>query len=234
MNIHAFIHASFEKPGYIENWANEKGHTLILTKFYEPFQLPELEDIDWLIIMGGPMGVYEEDKFPWLKAEKNFIKKAIENNKVILGICLGAQLIAEVLGAKVFPNKYKEIGWFNVKASEEAKNNALFDFFPEESVVFHWHGDTFELPQGAVHIAETEVCKNQAFVYNERIIGLQFHIEMTENLLNGMLEGGLGELMNGKYIQTEDEILKGRNNCSIMNSLLSKLLTNIENKIELK
>jgi GMP synthase-like glutamine amidotransferase len=228
MNIHTFIHAPFEKPGYIENWAKEKCHTLFLTNLYEPFQLPELEDMDWLIIMGGPMGVYEEDKFPWLKAEKNFIKKAIENNKVILGICLGAQLIAEALGAKVFANKYKEIGWFNIKATEEAKKNALFDFFPEETVVFHWHGDTFDLPRGAVHIAESEVCKNQAFIYNQQVIGLQFHIEMTEKLLNEMLEGGNDELKNGSYIQSEDEIRRGIHYCKGTNLILHKLLDNIE------
>jgi len=230
MNIHAFIHAPFEKPGYIENWAKEKGHTLILTNLFEPFHLPAIEDIDWLVIMGGPMGVYEEDKYPWLKEEKNFIKKAVEKNKVILGICLGSQLIAEVLGAKVFPNKYKEIGWFNIKITEAAKKSDLFGFFPEQTVVFHWHGDTFDLPNGAVQIAESQVCKNQAFIYNERVIGLQFHIEVTDKLLNEMLEGGNDELKNESYIQTEDEIRRGIHYCNGTNLILHKLLDNIERK----
>jgi len=234
MHIHAFLHTPFEKPGYIEQWAKEKGHSISFTKFYEPFVLPTLNDIDWLIIMGGPMGVYDEDKYPWLKEEKSFIKQVVDSKKIIMGICLGSQLIAEILGAKVFPNKYKEIGWFKIKTTEEAKGNDFFKFFPKETVVFHWHGDTFNLPAGAVHLAESDVCKNQAFIYNDRIIGLQFHIEVTENLLNEMLDGGSDELIKADYIQTEDEIRGGVNFCKETNLLLHNLLNNIEGKFKIK
>lgn len=234
MNIHAFLHTSFEKPGYIEQWAEEKGHSLSFTKFYEPFVLPTLNDVDWLIVMGGPMGVYEEDKYAWLKEEKRFIKQAVDGSKIILGICLGSQLIAEVLGAKVFSNRYKEIGWFKINTTKEAKENDIFNFFPNETVVFHWHGDTFNLPSGAVQLAENEVCKNQAFIYDERVIALQFHIEVTEQLLNEMLDGGNDELINADYIQTEDEIRNGIHYCKETNLLLHNLLDNIEEKFKAK
>ena len=224
------MHTPFEKPGYIEQWANEKRHNLSITRFYESNILPAFDNVDWLIVMGGPMGVYDEDKYPWLKQEKNFIKQFIEGGKTVLGICLGSQLIAGVLGAKVFPNRYKEIGWFKIRTTGQAEKEDLFNFFPEEAVVFHWHGDTFNLPAGAVHLAENEACKNQAYIYDERVIGLQFHIEVTKNLLNEMLDGGNDELIKGEYIQTEDEIRKGINYCEGANHLLHRLLDKMEEK----
>jgi len=111
------------------------------TRFYEAHQLPGIDDIDWLIVMGGPMGVYDESFYPWLVEEKAFIKQAIEHNKTVLGICLGSQLIAEVLGAKVYPNKQKEIGWFDITLSETAARHPLFENFENQFPVFHWHGN---------------------------------------------------------------------------------------------
>jgi len=230
MNIHAFIHTPFEAPGYIEQWVKEKNHNFSTTRFYEQFTMPNINDVDWLIVMGGPMGVYDEDKYPWLKEEKSFIKQAVNSSKIILGICLGSQLIAEVLGAKVFPNKYKEIGWFNIRTTEAAIKNSIFNFFPDETIVFHWHGDTFNLPSGAVHLAESNVCKNQAFIYNEKVIGLQFHLEVTEKLLNEMLDGGNDELVKAECIQTEVEIRSGTRHCERTNAILYNLLDNLEEK----
>jgi GMP synthase-like glutamine amidotransferase len=228
------MHMAFEKPGYIVQWAKEKNYNFSTTKLYEPFTLPELNEFDWLIVMGGPMGVYDEDKYPWLKEEKAFIKKAIDNKKIVLGICLGSQLIAEVLGAKVFPNKHKEIGWFKIKTTEEAGKNDLFGFFPKEAIVFHWHGDTYNLPPGAVHLAESEACKNQAFLYNERVIGLQFHIEVTDKLLSEMLEGLSDELKKDTFVQTDDKIREDIHHCNENNLLLHQLLNNIEEKYKAK
>jgi GMP synthase (glutamine-hydrolysing) len=231
MNIHVLMHVPFEQPGYIEKWAGEKSHNLTFTRFYEPHTLPKLNDFDWLIVMGGPMGVYDEDKYTWLKEEKSFIKRVIDNNKIVLGICLGSQLIADVLGAKIFKNKYKEIGWFKIKTTGAAKGIDIFKSFPEEVVVFHWHGDTYNLPNGAIHLAESDVCKNQAYIYNGRVIGLQFHIEVTEHLINEMLENGSDELKNSEYIQTEDEIRKNLHFCDGTNLILDTLLNNIQEKL---
>jgi GMP synthase-like glutamine amidotransferase len=230
MNIHALIHAPYEQPGYIEEWTGKKKHVLTFTNFYEPYKMPNMEEFDWLIVMGGPMGVYEEDKYPWLKEEKVFIKQAVESNKIILGICLGSQLVAEVLGAKVFRNHKKEIGWFEIRASGQAKTHELFNHFPDEFIVFHWHGDTYNLPVNAVHLAESEACKNQAFLYNDRVIGLQFHLEITEKLLDKMLTGGNEELQKDLYIQTEEEIREGNNFCRGNNQILEQLLDKLEKK----
>ena len=137
-----------------------------------------MSDFDWLIILGGPMNIYEEDKYPWLSKEKEFIHQAIASDKIVLGICLGAQLMADVLGGKVQRNVHREIGWFPVKLMPESKASRIFRVLPEEFMALHWHGDTFELPPGAVHTAESQACKNQAFELG-KAIGLQFHLESS-------------------------------------------------------
>lgn len=227
MKIHIIQHVEYESPGFIEDWIIEKKYLISFTKFYKDFELPGIDEFDWLIIMGGPMSVYDEKKFTWLEKEKIFIKKAIENDKIVLGICLGAQLIASSLGGKVYPNLYKEIGWFRINMNDNSKINKLFNDFSDEAIVFHWHGDTFELPEGAINMAQSEACKNQAFVYKEKIIGLQFHIEVTPRLLQNMVTNGNDELVDDKYIQTEEQILNGQRYCRQNNNLLRNLLDNI-------
>ena len=207
LKIHYFQHASFEGLGNIKAWSLKNGHLLNSTKFYEDPGLPDLADIDWLIIMGGPMGVYDDKKYRWLTVEKQFIKQAIEAGKTVIGICLGAQLIADVLGAKVFANKYKEIGWYPIELSLAAGKNKLFEGIDTPMTVFHWHGDTFDLPQNALHLASSEACQNQAFLYRRKVLGLQFHLEMSELTLKQMLENGKSELIEGKYIQSGQEML---------------------------
>lgn len=207
MRIHYFQHVPFEGLASIERWARFKEHTLTVTKFYKNNRLPEIEEIDWLIVLGGPMNIYEEDKYPWLTAEKTFIRKAVESNKTVVGICLGAQLIADVLGAKVYPGKYKEIGWFPIRLTQEARQSNIFGFLPEQFNVFHWHGDTFDLPAGAVHLARSAGCENQAFVYNECILGLQFHLESTEQSIRQIVRNCENELIQAPYVQSAGEIL---------------------------
>jgi GMP synthase-like glutamine amidotransferase len=228
LNIHYFMHAPFEGLAYIEKWVEEKGHKLSVTKFYENSLLPELEKIDWLIIMGGPMGVKEEDKFPWLKTEKEFIKNAVNIGKVVVGVCLGSQLIADVLGAKVYNNEFKEIGWFPIKVTKEAKKINLFSHLPDKLTVFHWHSETFDLPEGAILIAENEACKNQGFIYNEKVLGFQFHFEMTEQSIEGMLNGDDDELIPGKFVQTVSEIKKSKNFIKNSNKNLKLILDKLE------
>ncbi|MBV9468373.1 MAG: type 1 glutamine amidotransferase, partial [Abitibacteriaceae bacterium] len=143
MRIHSFQHVPFEGLASIEAWATSRGHTLSASKFYNSEPLPQIEEIDWLIVMGGPMNIYEENKYPWLVPEKHFIKQAIDRQKPVLGICLGAQLIADVLGAKVTRNPSVEIGWFPIQLTAAALNSPLFSFLPSQFPVLHWHGDTF-------------------------------------------------------------------------------------------
>lgn len=224
LKIHYFQHVPFEGLGVIEEWIREKGHYLTSTQFYSDSKLPDADAIDWLIVMGGPMGVYDEAIYPWLRKEKEFIDQAIKKQKVVLGICLGAQLIAEVLGSEVYPNTQKEIGWFPITVNKDVGTNVLFEFLPKKLDVFHWHGDTFDLPEGALHIAESVICKNQAFSYKDRVIGLQFHFEVDEASIRGMVEGADDELVKGAYVQTASEILERINLTTENNVHMKKLL----------
>ncbi len=230
MKIHALYHVSFEGLGCIENWISEKNHILSTTNFYNNETLPDISEFDFLIIMGGPMSVSEEDKYPWLKEEKKFIRKAINNKKVVLGICLGAQLIAESLDAKVTRNEYKEIGWFPINFINEESKKSLLNVIPENQKVMHWHSDTFPIPNGAEHILKSEGCRNQAFIFNQRVIGLQFHLEFTERLVKALIRKSRKGLIKSRYVQTEDEILLNMDLLKTTNNLMFKLLNRIEDR----
>ena len=166
-----------------------------------------MADFDWLVVMGGPMNVYEELQYPWLAAEKAFIGRAIESNKMVLGICLGAQLIADVLGAGISANRQKEIGWFPVYRT------ALADRLPQVAALedavecLHWHADRFELPPGAVHVARSDACDNQAFVYGQRVLGLQFHLEVTPEGLQALVQNCKNEITDGPFVQSAESML---------------------------
>jgi GMP synthase-like glutamine amidotransferase len=208
LKIHYFQHVPFEGLGSIEEWISLSGHSLASTRFFENTTMPEMADIDWLIVMGGPMSVNDEKHYPWLANEKRFIRKAIDEGKTVLGICLGSQLVSAALGSKVYQNKEKEIGWFDIELTCFAKSDRLFFDMANTIKVFHWHGDTFDIPENAVHLAFSNGCKNQAYSYKDRVLALQFHLEPTENSLRQMIDAGRAELKSGKYVQTEHELLK--------------------------
>ena len=224
MNIHWIQHVPFEGLGSIENWCGRQGHRLSATRFHQQDPLPEVGNIDWLVVMGGPMNIYEEDKYPWLPAEKGFISKAIETGKIVIGICLGAQLIADALGSEVYAGRHKEIGWFPVRSTSEAVLSQVFKGLPQETEVFHWHGDTFNLPPGCLHIAESAACRNQAFVYEERVIGLQFHIEMTRPGAEKIISNCREEIVESPYIQNAEEILSRDDRFKEANREMDRLL----------
>ena len=203
MRIHFIQHMPFEYPASIADWAAEKNHATTYTKVFEDATFPSTATFDMLVIMGGVMGVYEEDEYAWMPSEKLFIKNTIAAKKKVLGVCLGAQFIAEALGAKVFPHTIKEIGWLPV---EKVALHPLTEKFPQTFTTFHWHGDTFTLPNNAVHLFKTKACAQQGFVYNDHVAGLQFHMEVKEDLLNGMTEHERSELIKADHVQTEDEI----------------------------
>lgn len=227
MKIHYIQHVPFENLGNIENWAKEQKHSLSATKVYENANFPDLNSFDLLIILGGPMNILEEEKYSWLKQEKEFIKRAIDAKKTVLGICLGAQLIANILGANVYRNEHKEIGWFPVIFSKKGKNNILFDNIADEIEVFHWHGDTFDLPIGAEILASSKVCKNQAFIYQSRVIGLQFHLESSPQSIENLIKNCSDEIVNEQYIQTSTEMMNvGK--AEKLESYLYNFLNNLE------
>lgn len=228
IRIHYLQHVPFEGPGCIKEWAEKKNHRLNVTRLYKEEVPPALSKIDWLIIMGGPMGIYDDREYPWLTDEKRYLREAVEENKIIIGICLGAQLLADALGASVNPGRNKEIGWFPVSKTEDGKASILFDVMPDQTPVFHWHGDQFDIPEECLHLAGSEACPNQAFQYKDRIIGLQFHLEATADSIRGMIEHAGNELAGtSSFIQSRETILDGLNYCrqgnEIMFSLLDKL-----------
>lgn len=225
LRVHYFQHAPFEGLGCIETWIQNQHHPLTCTRWYEGDPLPAPEDIDMLIIMGGPMGVYETEKYPWLQAEKKFIRKAIENNKKVLGICLGAQLIAAAMGAKVYPNREKEIGWFPVHPTAlDYSGDLIHQILKSSPMVFHWHGDTFDLPPGAVNHAYTTTCCHQLFSLGKNVLGVQFHFEATGETIRQMLQHGEEELSPAKYIQSKEAILKNIPHTLQGNSTMHALL----------
>lgn len=207
MQIHYLQHEPFEDPGTILEWAAAYGHSMTGTMVYKSEPVPRPEALDLLVVMGGSMSVYEENRWPWLAAEEAFIGEAIGAGKPVLGICLGAQLMASALGAEVRPNLHKEIGWFPVTLSAPAAGLPLFKGWPGSFEAFHWHGDTFEIPSGAVRAASSGACANQAFVYGRRAVGLQFHLESTGESVARLVSNCGHEIVAGKpYIQSIEQI----------------------------
>ena len=229
MRLHYIQHVAFEGPANIESWAKDHGWQVSATRTYRLETPPATDEFDWLVIMGGPMNIYEENEYPWLAAEKRFIAKAVESGKIVLGICLGAQLIADVLGGRVTRNGHKEIGWFPVTLSPQGLSSVPFQGFPERFLAFHWHGDTFSLPPGAVMLAESEACQAQAFSANGgRVLALQFHLESSVESVRALIQNCSDELVDGKYIQGADAILGKKENFSSIHGTMTRLLENIK------
>jgi GMP synthase-like glutamine amidotransferase len=170
------------------------------------------------------MNADEESRYPWLADEKRAIERAIAARKPVIGICLGSQLIARALGAKVTRNRDTEIGWFPIERAESAAASAVGRALPARAEVFHWHGDTFDLPAGAVQLARSAATEQQGFVYDERVLALQFHPEMTPASVRGFAESGADELVPGRFIQSATEMLAGPQRFAALEALLERLL----------
>jgi GMP synthase-like glutamine amidotransferase len=228
MNIHYFQHVPFEGLGSIEPWAIKQGHEITCSRLYLGDKHPPVDRIDWLIILGGPMSVNDELEYPWLVEEMEFIKQAIEAGKTILGICLGAQLLTKVIGSHVYPNSHKEIGWFPVEKVGKATEEKIGRVMADVVTAFHWHGETFDIPLGAVHLARSEGCENQAFVYGDRVIGLQYHLETTKESAEALIKHCLHEIVEAKYIQSEQEMLSDQSNFNKINIEMERLLDHLQ------
>jgi GMP synthase-like glutamine amidotransferase len=207
MRIQCLTHVPFEGPAGVADWAQARGHDIELAPLHAGAVPPGPATYDWLVVMGGPMGVADEEVFPWLVPEKQAIRDAVGAGKTVVGICLGAQLIAEALGGRVYRNTQREIGWMPIELTPEGLESPLVGFLPQSLQVFHWHGDTFDVPPGAVHLARSGACPHQAFLYDGRVLGLQFHLESTPTSVRDLVNQCAAELRPGPFVQSAERIL---------------------------
>jgi GMP synthase-like glutamine amidotransferase len=230
IRIHYIQHVPFEGLGSIEEWIFKNNHPVTSTKFFENHSLPVMDEFDWLIIMGGPMGVYDKIHYPWLKEEKEFIREAIEKDKTVIGICLGAQLIAAALGARVYPNKHREIGWFDIENPVSFEQKESVFKIDGKLTVFHWHGDTFDLPKDSLHLFASGACINQGFLFKENVLGLQFHFEATPESVNEMVVNGVNELVPDEFVQSHEEIINQVGFYKNSNNIMFRILDHMINR----
>jgi GMP synthase-like glutamine amidotransferase len=188
--IHALYHAPTETLGLIKTCLDKRGMEIAEHHLYEGCQAPPFtQDIKALIVMGGPMNVNETHRYSFLDAEVTLIKQATLAGRPVLGICLGAQLIAKALGSRVYPNSVREVGWHPIELLPVARKDRLLSAAPQIFDVLHWHGDTFDLPPGAVHLAKSHNCVHQAFRWGPLTWGLQFHLEVTPKMIETWVQG---------------------------------------------
>ncbi len=228
MKIHFIQHEPFEGPANIKRWADRNKHTTTTTKVFEGQLFPSELDFDLLIVMGGPMSVYDIEKHPFLTLEKKFIDSALEQERGVLGVCLGAQLVAEVLGGRVYPNREREVGWYPVTLTPEGRESMIFERFPNTFTALHWHGDTFELPAGTVHLARSEGCENQAFSYGGKVVGFQFHLEIGILAAQALIAASRDDFKPGRYVSTPEAIIADREAFSQCDSYLEDALRRLE------
>lgn len=228
MKIHYLQHAAFEDLGSMEPHLSGRGHELTCSALYKSELTHDPADLDMLIVLGGPMGVHDERIFPWLREEKAFIRTVIDAGKPVLGICLGAQLLAEALGAKVYPNAQREIGWFPIHLTDAIQSSALAAVFPAQLDVFHWHGDTFDLPTAAIPLARSQACENQGFIWKGQVVGLQFHLETTQSSAENLIAHCGDELDGSVFVQQPSMMMQNPRRFDAINLVMNKLLDTME------
>lgn len=213
LNVHYFQHIAGEGFGSCYSFLKQHQAHITATEFFalpvdQPLEieaLPSVTDVDLLIIMGGAMSVNDEANFPWLKIQKRWLRRYLSMGKPAIGLCFGGQLIANALGAAVNTNQNQELGWMDV---HKVKQQAVECFqLPEKFNVMHWHRETFEIPKGAIHLAENDVCRNQMYQIGKNVLGFQFHPEITpESLTLFLNDDDELESFKGKYVQSEQQL----------------------------
>jgi len=202
LNILVLQHVPFEGPAAIETWFTARGHRVAIDRRWLGEELPDISAIDVLVVMGGPMSANDADRYPWLEPEVSAIRAAIDTGVPVLGICLGAQLIARALGAPVRRAAEKEIGWWPVEFDARGAAPEWSGFatsLPARATVMHWHGETFDLPADATRIAGSPLCENQGFLFGSNVVALQFHLESTSTSVVELTRMSGGDIEYGTY-----------------------------------
>jgi GMP synthase-like glutamine amidotransferase len=222
MRMAVLQHVEFEGPAAVADWAAARGFPLRLFHLNRDPTLPSLADFEMLTVMGGPMSANDKARLGWLGPEIAFVREAIARDKTVLGICLGAQIIAKALGARVYPGSAKEIGWFPVERT--AHSHPFFNGVPDSFTPFHWHGDTFDLPREAMPLAKSKITETQAFAVGQRVLGLQFHMEATVDSVRALLKDAADEIGCGAFEQQPGAIIAGLSHCGSLRPLLDTVL----------
>ena len=222
MKLFVFQHASFESPGFIADWADNRTVDIQLIRVFSRQDFPPVEDAEGLILLGGPMSIHDTVRFSWLVQEKIFLEKWLKTGKPVMGICLGAQLLADLLGGRVYSLVHQEIGWFPIQKNAFLKHPFL-DLFSENTLpAFHWHGETFDIPEGAVPLFSSEATQNQAFIWNNQIFAFQFHWEVTPKNVQLLIENGETEMRKGgPFVQSPEKMLLSKSFFETSHQLIS-------------
>ncbi|MCP5467635.1 MAG: gamma-glutamyl-gamma-aminobutyrate hydrolase family protein [Deltaproteobacteria bacterium] len=212
MHIKVFQHVEYENLSEFEPIIKDFG---IQFEYISGFRRSSVllserdwEKLDGIIVMGGPMSVHDSHDFPFLKEELQILERAFKKEVPILGICLGSQLIAQALGAQVYVGEKKEIGWYPLFMNAQSKKDSLFEAWPESLMMFQWHGETFDLPEGAKRIASSTLYQNQAFVWNQNVYAIQFHPEMNLMTIKNWLKIHQKEVRQNTYLDSPEEIIE--------------------------
>lgn len=221
-------HEDFSRTN-ISFWASKKGYKVNQTYICNHEKLPPVESFDWLMVMGGSPHAYDDQGNTWLGEEKAFLNDALAKGKIILGICFGAQLLAEALGGQIFPHKHKEIGWHEVSLNREGRESFLFQDVPQSFDSFHWHSDHFSLPAGCTTLAYSKATENQAFICRDQpLVGLQFHPEYTRDMVRFYARDHSQDWLSDEFVQVKDEVLARTDELPDTYGLMETLLNNIE------
>jgi GMP synthase (glutamine-hydrolysing) len=234
MRLHLLEHDPIDFSNTnISIWAQKKGYPLTHTYLCNNERLPAIDDFDWLIVMGGSPHAWEEDVHPWLPDEKTFIGEVLDRNKIILGICFGAQLLAETLGGDVFVNPHKEIGWYDVTLTAEGQRSYLFQNVPPQFTTFHWHSDHFELPPGCTRLAYSQATANQAYISQRHpVAGIQFHPEYSLAMVKYFAREFSDEWHGGPYVAGREKVLAQTDKIPETYGLMATLLDNMDRQFK--
>lgn len=207
MKMLIVTHASFEKPGSILLWALKNNYIVHEVKPYQGEIIPDISSYDFVVVMGGPQSPLKINEAPYLKDEIVLIKEAIKQKKRMIGICLGAQLIGEALGARTESSPHREIGYYPINMLDAAQIDPIFKLFPKTFNVMHWHNDMPGIASGAELLAESEGCPRQVYRYGDRVYGFQCHLELNQEIVKAMIENCPDDLKPGQYVMPRNQLI---------------------------